>query len=165
MLADVSAALAGGKALFLSDEVRLFENPLPSGAPQFDAPAKVSVKITNTGGALAADFSLSARFRVSCAGCAKEIEKEAEFSFQEFLRSGASAEETDERTTFFEGTSLDLLPVVEARLLALFETRYFCKHGCKGVCPTCGRNLNEEDCVCEKNETDPRFAALAHFFK
>ena len=35
----------------------------------------------------------------------------------------------------------------------------FCSEECKGLCPTCGKNLNHEKCNCKK-EVDPRMAAL-----
>ncbi len=35
-----------------------------------------------------------------------------------------------------------------------------CKEDCKGLCPTCGKDLNEGPCGCKK-ELDPRLAVLA----
>lgn len=35
-----------------------------------------------------------------------------------------------------------------------------CKEDCKGLCPECGINLNNEQCKCENNTGDPRMAAL-----
>ncbi len=45
--------------------------------------------------------------------------------------------------------------VMEAVRLAL------CSVDCKGLCPTCGQNLNVADCGCSKQAIDPRMAALA----
>ena len=47
-----------------------------------------------------------------------------------------------------------------------------CDEDCKGLCPTCGANLNEGPCGCEKEQSDGPdefelaknpFAALANF--
>ena len=35
-----------------------------------------------------------------------------------------------------------------------------CKQDCKGICPNCGVNLNDEKCQCENDLTDPRFDEL-----
>lgn len=35
-----------------------------------------------------------------------------------------------------------------------------CDPDCKGLCPKCGTNLNEEDCDCTLEEPDPRWDAL-----
>jgi len=45
--------------------------------------------------------------------------------------------------------------VMEAVRLAL------CSADCKGLCPTCGQNLNVGECSCTKGAVDPRMAALA----
>jgi uncharacterized protein len=38
--------------------------------------------------------------------------------------------------------------------------KVLCRKDCKGLCPGCGRDLNVEACTCEKDEGDPRLAAL-----
>lgn len=35
-----------------------------------------------------------------------------------------------------------------------------CKEDCKGLCVSCGKNLNIEDCNCSKKEIDPRWLPL-----
>lgn len=35
-----------------------------------------------------------------------------------------------------------------------------CRPDCKGLCPSCGANLNEAECGCKVDVTDPRWAAL-----
>ncbi len=43
-----------------------------------------------------------------------------------------------------------------------------CKEDCKGLCPVCGKNLNEGDCGCPATAgepTDPRMARIADLFK
>jgi uncharacterized protein len=35
-----------------------------------------------------------------------------------------------------------------------------CRKNCKGLCPSCGVNLNRESCACERTTDDPRLAVL-----
>jgi uncharacterized protein len=35
-----------------------------------------------------------------------------------------------------------------------------CSVNCKGLCPKCGVNLNEEDCNCDNEKIDPRMGKL-----
>jgi len=35
-----------------------------------------------------------------------------------------------------------------------------CKEDCKGLCPRCGKNLNEDNCICTEKEIDPRWEPL-----
>ena len=59
-----------------------------------------------------------------------------------------------------EGDELDLDELIYSDIILLTPTKFLCKEDCKGLCPTCGKNLNEGDCACAKQQTDPRLEAL-----
>ena len=40
-----------------------------------------------------------------------------------------------------------------------------CGKDCKGLCQTCGENLNERTCECKNERIDPRFESLKDLFK
>ena len=65
----------------------------------------------------------------------------------------------------YQGESADLYGAVEETLLLDLPLRLLCREDCKGLCPKCGKNLNEGDCGCVKKEIDPRLQGLADFFK
>ena len=48
--------------------------------------------------------------------------------------------------------------VREDIFLAL-PTKFLCREDCKGLCPQCGKNLNDGSCSCKK-PVDPRLAVL-----
>ena len=54
---------------------------------------------------------------------------------------------------------LDLAQLTWEDLLLFLPSKLLCRDDCKGICPQCGKNLNEGTCECKK-EIDPRFAAL-----
>ena len=41
-----------------------------------------------------------------------------------------------------EGDGIDLSEVLETCFILDMETKFLCKEDCKGLCPTCGKNLN-----------------------
>lgn len=41
-----------------------------------------------------------------------------------------------------------------------FPFRILCREDCAGLCPRCGKDLNEGSCQCESDEIDPRLAPL-----
>ena len=41
-----------------------------------------------------------------------------------------------------------------------FPVRFLCKDDCRGLCPKCGKNLNEGGCGCDTKEIDPRLEPL-----
>ena len=69
-------------------------------------------------------------------------------------------EEDFEDYIVIEGDELDLDELIYSDIILLTPTKFLCKEDCKGLCPTCGKNLNEGDCACAKQQTDPRLEAL-----
>ena len=58
-------------------------------------------------------------------------------------------------------TRLDEILIPE--LLLDMEMTVLCREDCKGLCPKCGKNLNDGDCGCDRREIDPRLAVLQEF--
>ncbi len=58
------------------------------------------------------------------------------------------------------GTVIDLDPYVREQLLLAIPQYPVCQEACKGLCPSCGANLNERECGCDRRTPDPRWAAL-----
>jgi len=50
---------------------------------------------------------------------------------------------------------------VREQILLALPSRRLCREECKGLCPTCGADLNAGRCDCEQREVDPRWSALA----
>jgi len=47
------------------------------------------------------------------------------------------------------GKPLDLTDDIREDILTALPVRILCKEDCKGLCPYCGQNLNQEQCTCE----------------
>lgn len=61
----------------------------------------------------------------------------------------------------FDGKTIDLDPVVREQVLLALPVSVVCREDCKGLCPTCGQDLNEQDCGHGKvKEVDVRLAKL-----
>ena len=60
----------------------------------------------------------------------------------------------------YDGDRIDLDEIVREQILLALPTRQLCAEDCKGLCPSCGANLNEKACGCEQQQTDPRWSAL-----
>ncbi len=55
---------------------------------------------------------------------------------------------------------LDLGSLCWEEFMLSLPMRPLCKEACKGLCTSCGINLNENSCACTQDEGDPRLAAL-----
>ena len=59
------------------------------------------------------------------------------------------------------GETLDTEPIVAEQVELNLPTHPLCREDCAGLCPRCGRNLNQGACGCGPPATDPRWGALA----
>jgi uncharacterized protein len=64
-----------------------------------------------------------------------------------------------------DGDAVNLDEIVREQILLALPTRQLCGEECKGLCPTCGANLNEQSCDCQSKTIDPRWSALAELKK
>lgn len=65
---------------------------------------------------------------------------------------------TDEET--YGGKEIDLTPAVREQILLQIPSSPLCSEACLGLCPKCGKDLNEGECGCDRAVMDPRWAAL-----
>ena len=55
---------------------------------------------------------------------------------------------------------LDLRPALREQWLLHVPGFAVCRDDCKGLCPTCGADLNVEPCACASSAADPRWVGL-----
>jgi uncharacterized protein len=61
---------------------------------------------------------------------------------------------------YYQGESLLLEDALREQVLLAVPLKTLCREDCKGLCPHCGKNLNESQCSCAEQREDPRWAAL-----
>jgi uncharacterized protein len=59
-----------------------------------------------------------------------------------------------------ESGLLDLAPLIREEVIVQTPITVLCRPDCAGLCPECGANLNDGPCDCDKDNIDPRLAAL-----
>jgi uncharacterized protein len=62
----------------------------------------------------------------------------------------------------YDDEQIDLEETLREELLLALPYAPLCSEGCKGLCPTCGKDLNDGPCDCHNDEhpTDERLASL-----
>lgn len=116
--------------------------------------------VRNTAGVLLMTGKLSTTIHGICDRCAADFDREIVFPLDVVLVTALASEENeDERVFPLEGDCADLEDIVRTVFVLNFDSKLLCREDCKGLCPTCGKNLNDGPCTCQK-ELDPRFAAL-----
>jgi len=109
------------------------------------------------------------RLEMVCARCLDTVVEEVSKNFDLFYRpvNSVSREEEfrlnldDTEIAFFEGDGLFLADVLAEQVNLSLPMKVICRSDCRGLCPHCGVNLNQEECRCETHAADPRLAPLA----
>lgn len=73
--------------------------------------------------------------------------------------------EGEEDIGFYEGDRLELEDALREFVLLAVPMQRLCRQDCKGICPNCGQNRNENVCNCREHPTDDRWAALKQLEK
>jgi uncharacterized protein len=111
---------------------------------------------------------LTCDVRMQCSRCLDNFDETIRVSFEEQFRIARDGEtgliEDDEAVPVTE-ERIDLSPYLAEELVVQLPYAPLCKEDCKGLCPDCGVNLNEQSCDCNTEKVDPRMAALQDWFK
>jgi uncharacterized protein len=103
------------------------------------------------------------RFRVRlhgpCYRCLEDAALEVPISAREYQASKPESEEM--RTPYLEDDRLDLSAWARDALALELPDKILCRPDCAGLCPVCGKNLNDEPHDHGEPEPDSRWSALA----
>ncbi len=113
--------------------------------------------------------ALNTQVELTCSRCLSKFRYPLKIKFEEeFLPtldilSGTPLPPSEESGAFTidEQHTLDLTEAVRQYSLLAIPMKTLCRKDCAGLCPTCGKNLNEGKCNCPKDNIDPRWSKLA----
>ena len=111
---------------------------------------------------------LGTSLEVACARCLDPVVHEVERSFDLLYRplgtdSGhaeLSVTDAEAEIGYYGGQGLLLEDALREQVLLALPLKTICRDDCKGLCPHCGKNLNETQCSCVDEVEDPRWSAL-----
>ena len=91
-----------------------------------------------------------------CDRCLKSISRAIMLPFdQTFYKDGAE----DEDSYAYSDSRLDATKAVRDEIVLSLPSSLLCSEDCKGLCPKCGANLNEQQCDCDTTR-DNAFSVL-----
>lgn len=71
--------------------------------------------------------------------------------------------EEDFNFGYYRDDEIEFDAIAVEQIVMQIPVKPLCKEDCRGLCPTCGANLNESGCECRKESGHPGFAALKKF--
>ena len=133
------------------------------GIVGYDEPLHVEGTVRNTAGVLTLRATETAKLRCVCARCLAEFSKPFVLPVEVTLADEVQDEdETD--IYLLDGDYIDLDEPVVTEFVLNMDQIQLCSEDCKGLCPKCGKNLNEGPCSCTA-EKDPRLAVLGRLLE
>ena len=133
------------------------------GVLEYLTPIAVTGEVANHAGLLELHAQLRADMLCQCARCLKEFEKPLEMPVTAYLTQELEDEDNEDYYLIEDGEA-DLDEIMRDALIFNFEPRILCSEDCKGLCPKCGKDLNEGPCGCAE-DPDPRRLTLGQLLE
>lgn len=111
----------------------------------------VSGKASSFSGRIEIAAKLDAVVSTKCARCLKPLQLPVKMDVEEVV---------GEEGVDLEGTILNVDNIVKNNIVVELPIRFLCKEDCKGICSSCGADLNITECNCKHEHFDERFAVL-----
>lgn len=121
-----------------------------------DAEVDVHLRLEALSDGIVLDGRLKVPWHGTCRRCLAETGGISESEVHELYQRTL----TDPDAFEIIGDQLDLAPVVRELVLLDAPANPVCRPDCEGLCPNCGKNLNEDRCECTRVGDDPRWSAL-----
>lgn len=133
----------------------------------FDRPIEARVELSAKPGAIYAHIEADVDARVACDRCLAPFPLQLHLDYREaFVVPEAAPPDADAadgegvRQTPLAGNVINLTDGLRQNIIMALPMKLVCREDCRGLCPRCGRNLNEGDCGCRVEKTDSRLEAL-----
>ena len=112
----------------------------------FSAPINVSGAAENHAGVVLLKARCRFAMQHECDRCLTAFEREYDEEFEHTLVLKSYTD--DDELIVCEDAKLDLDTLIIDDILLSLPTKILCREDCKGLCLTCGKNLNEGECGC-----------------
>jgi uncharacterized protein len=111
---------------------------------------------------------LHAGLELQCARCLDPVPQDVNREFELLYRplgvdagrDELSVTDAEAEIGYYQGEGILLEDVLREQVLLALPLKITCRTDCKGLCPHCGKNLNQEQCSCSVPTEDPRWEAL-----
>ena len=168
--------------LSLVGEVTAEDLDLAEDDAVLTGPLAVSLDLTKIEGLVAVTGVLEGTIVRQCVRCLKEYEDPLAFSVRAaFIPEPKSEprhpkridprktraevlevelEEDPDDQYHYQGNQLELAPMLREHVILSAPMQPLCGDNCLGLCPQCGKNLNEGSCLCAPEPPIPTFRVL-----
>ena len=134
----------------------------------FPASLEVELRYYRAAADLFFDGRISGELRAVCGRCAEDYLFRMDQPFEFVLipdpakveRKAEELHRDDLGLSYYSGDEIDLAPLIAEQVILALPTQSLCAENCRGLCASCGTNLNLESCSCASPKGDPRMAVF-----
>ena len=143
-----------------------------NGECEFAAPIKTYLRAQRIGDMIEIEGDIETSVYLTCNRCLQPFKTplKSQFAFTYMRRAPDAIENSESQEielraedmgiVYFQGEKINLEDTIQEQVVMAFPLRALCKKGCKGLCPKCGVDLNEDPCNCERRSSPGKFAVL-----
>jgi uncharacterized protein len=136
-----------------------------------EEPVSADFILTHKEKDLCIEGAVRTAIRYQCSRCLKDCSHVLDASFSLFYLPQAEWKKDEEVELkyedmvigYYDGMRLDVDLMVLEQIELAVPMKFICREDCRGLCPSCGADLNEGTCPCKVDMTDTRLAVLRDF--
>jgi uncharacterized protein len=136
-----------------------------------EEPVAADFVLTHKEKDLRVEGAVRTAIRYQCSRCLKDFSHPLNTGFNLFYLPQADWKRDEEIELkyedmvigYYDGIRLDIDLLVREQIELALPMKFICREDCRGLCPSCGLDLNEGSCGCKQDTTDPRLAVLREF--
>lgn len=134
----------------------------------FPSPLRVRLTVAREYDHIRVNGRVETTLLLNCARCLNEFGMGVDSPFTIFYMRAAGLPldedvelaEEDMISATYEGDEIDFTTEIAEQILLSIPFKPLCKEDCRGLCPSCGADLNITQCACSQNHVNLKFAAL-----
>jgi uncharacterized protein len=130
---------------------------------QLARPLEVELTAREVGDGVLVRGSLRTPVRLSCRRCLEPVQHEVDEHVDLFFAPPMEGEDDEDDGEVYplpRGDGLDLTDAVREQVVLAAPEFALCREDCRGLCPTCGADLNQGACSCVPDAAPTPWDAL-----
>ena len=126
----------------------------------FLKPVHIQGKIRNEEGTLYLEGDAEIQIQRICDRCLSVYPQKLNLHIEEEFHIAQKKNDDFDFLKTYNGNRLGLDQTIQDAVLLNIQINSICREDCKGICPHCGKDLNQGPCSCDHEQLDPRMEIL-----
>lgn len=158
MILDLDRHPGGRSELAITGSLDLAMTDGRPGSAEFEG----TLVVQNLDSRVLLNGNLAAAGRAECARCLETFDIKWEVPVEVMILRDVDSDESESVNLLIlqQKGEVDLRESLRECAVLSYPQAPVCRDDCKGLCPSCGIDLNDGTCECEEDNVDPRWEGL-----